>query len=79
MNARQAMRIALAANASYILFGASTEGVTQDMSEADAQRYEDAQRKLAWQMLRRAGFDEPMQADDIIAAVLGGHGGKSSG
>lgn len=78
MNARQARRIALAANASYILFGASTEGITLDMSDSDAQRYEKAQREMAWQMLRKAGFDEPMQADEIVAAVLGAHAGGGS-
>lgn len=72
MNKRQAMRIALAANASYILFGADTEAVTNSLSEEDRRRYEAAQTEMAWGMLRRAGFDQPMNADKIMAAVLAG-------
>ena len=70
MNKRQALRIALATNASYILFGAETEGVTNQLSDADAERYEEAQKEMAWAMLRRAGFDEPMNAPEIVAIVL---------
>lgn len=70
MNKRQAMRIALAANASYILFGASTDAVTDGLSEADRKRFEVAQAEMAWGMPRSAGFDEPMNAEAIMAAVL---------
>lgn len=70
MNKRQARRIALAANASYILFGAETAGVTDHLSEKDAKRYNAAQQEMAWAMLRRAGFDEPMNAPEIMAIVL---------
>lgn len=71
MNHRQAKRIALAANASYILFGAETGAITDNLSDADFERYQKAQNEMAWDMLRRAGFDEPMNATEIIAAVLG--------
>lgn len=70
MNKRQARRLALATNASYLLFGASADGITDDLCEADLQRYQAAQDEMAWAMLRRAGFNEPMQADAILAAVL---------
>jgi hypothetical protein len=71
MNQRQAMRIALAVNASYLLFGATTVCVTDSLSDADAERFSQAQKKMAQNMLRRAGFDEPMLEDEIIAKVLG--------
>lgn len=71
MNKKQARRIALATNASYLLFGASTDAVTDLLSEDDGRRYEDAQKEMALAMLRRAGFEYPMQANEIIAAVLG--------
>lgn len=70
MNKRQARRIALATNASYLLFGASTDGVTDRLTDADSQKYHDAQNELAWDMLRRAGFSQPMHAHEIVAAVL---------
>lgn len=72
MNKSQARRIALATEASYILLGASTDGITDFLSAADAQRFCDAQSEIAWQMLRRAGFDVPMNAHEILAKVLGG-------
>jgi hypothetical protein len=71
MNKRQAQRIALAVNASYLLFGASTDAITDHLSDADVRRYEDAQKELARAMLCRAGFEEPLHADRILAAVLG--------
>jgi len=71
VNRRQAQRIALAINASYLLFGATTDAVTDHLSEQDARRYEDAQKEMALAMLRRAGFDTPMHANAILAAVLG--------
>ncbi|WP_425953046.1 hypothetical protein [Ralstonia pseudosolanacearum] len=70
MNQRQAMRIALGVNASYILFGAATAVVTDGMSEEDAARYESAQKKMAEDMLKRAGLDHAMSAEEIISAVL---------
>lgn len=70
MNKRQARRIALAANGSYILFGAETDGVTSHFSDKDAERYSAAQQEMAWAMLRRAGFDKPMNAPEIMAVVL---------
>lgn len=72
MNKRQATRMALAVEASYILLGASTDGITQHLSEIDAQRFVDAQHALAWAMLKRAGFEHPMNASEILARVLGG-------
>lgn len=71
MNKQQAQRIALAANASYLLFGASTDAVTDLLSPVDVRRYEAAQKEIAMSMLRRAGFEHPMHADEIVAAVLG--------
>lgn len=70
MNHRQAKRIALAVNASYILFGAETAAVTDYLPDVDADRYRLAQAEMAQEMLRRAGFTEPMQAGEIVAAVL---------
>lgn len=70
MNKRQAKRIALATNASYILFGAPTNAITDHLSAADTVRFEDAQQELAYAMLRQAGFSEPMQPHDILVAVL---------
>lgn len=71
MNRKQAQRIALAVNASYLLFGAKTDAVTDHLSPADVRRYENAQKEMALAMLRRAGFEHPMHADEILAAVLG--------
>lgn len=71
MNKRQARRIALAAEASYLLFGAETGAITDNLSDADAKRFREVQIEMAWDMLRRAGFEEPMNADEILAAVLG--------
>jgi len=71
MNKQQARRIALAVEASYILLGAETACITDKLSEADAMRFKQAQQEIAWRMLRKAGFDGPMNADDIVAAVLG--------
>lgn len=71
MNKRQAMRIALATEASYILFGASTDAVTELLSHTDVLKVTQAQKEMALRMLRRAGFDAPMQGDAIVAAVLG--------
>lgn len=71
MNKQQAKRIALATEASYILHGAETHAVTDLLSDKDGERFRVAQKELAWDMLRKAGFDEPMQPDEIITAVLG--------
>ena len=70
MNQRQAMRIALAVEASYILLGAETSCVTDNLSDADGERFKRAQKEMAWSMLKRAGFEEPMNADEIVSAVL---------
>jgi hypothetical protein len=74
VNKRQAKRIAIAVNASYILFGADTDSVTELLSEKDIVRFQEAQTEMAWNMLRSAGFDHPMQAHEIMAAVLGPSG-----
>jgi hypothetical protein len=71
MNKRQARRIALATEASYLLFGAETAAITDNLSDVDAKRFRDAQVEIAWAMLRQAGFEEPMNAHEILAAVLG--------
>lgn len=71
MNKRQAKRIALAVEASYILNGAETDAVTDHLSDADINVFHEAQQEMAWEMLRRAGFDRPMHAHEIMAAVLG--------
>lgn len=72
MNMTQARRIALATEASYILFGASTDAITDLLCDADAERFRKAQTELANQMLRRAGFNAPMNADQIVEVVLHG-------
>lgn len=71
MNKRQAKRIVMATEASYILFGASTDSVTDLLNEKDHTRFCEAQHDLAYELLRRAGFDEPMHAHEIVAAVIG--------
>jgi hypothetical protein len=71
VNKSQAKRIALAVNASYILFGAETDAVTSVLSAKDIHRFQEAQNEMAWDMLRSAGFDKPMQADEILSSVLG--------
>lgn len=71
MNKRQARRIALAVNASYILFGADTVAVSDKLSDADWLRYCDAQNQMALEMLRKAGFESPMNAEEILERVLG--------
>lgn len=71
MNKRQARRIALATEASYILFGAETHAITDRLSDADMRRFCEAQEQMAWEMLRKAGFSRPMLAEDILIEVLG--------
>lgn len=71
MNKRQARRVALAVEASYLLFGAETAAITEKLNDADAKRVREAQEEMAWSMLRKAGFERPMQAEEIIAAVIG--------
>jgi hypothetical protein len=44
--------------------------VTDLLSDADALRFREAQLKMAWDMLRRAGFDEPGCPEEIIKKVL---------
>lgn len=73
MNKRQARRIALATEASYILFGAETVSILRKLNQADATRVHEAQVEMAWGMLRQAGFDRPMDADEILMEVLGEH------
>lgn len=46
MNKRQARRIALAVEASYILFGAETDCIVDKLSDADAERFKIAQKEL---------------------------------
>lgn len=71
MNKRQAMRIALAVEASYILFGAETGGLERMLSDKEYDKFKAAQEELAYSMLKRAGFDEPMNYDEIVQIVMG--------
>lgn len=72
MNKQQAMCIALATEASYILTGAQTDAICEQLSDDDADRVRQAQKEMAEGMLKRAGFNSPMLADEILTAVLNG-------
>lgn len=72
MTKRQAYRIALATNASYILLGAETECIAALLSDKDNEKFLVAQREMAWRMLKQAGFDRPMNAEEVVCCVLNG-------
>lgn len=71
MNKAQARRIALAIEGSYILHGASADGMTDFLSQADIERVSAAQRELGLELLRRAGFDHPCHYNEIYMKVIG--------
>lgn len=71
MNARQAKRISLAINGSYLLFSDHIGGeLSSSLTFADVARLQKAQGELGAELLRRAGFEEPMQPDEIVRVVL---------
>lgn len=70
MNKRQAWRIALAVEASYILHGASSDGLEGLISEADEVKVQAAQQRLGEELLRRAGLERPMHYEEIVATIL---------
>ena len=71
MTKQQARRIALAIEASYILFGAETGCIYELLSEKEYEKFKVAQEELAYSMLKKAGFTEALNADDIVRIVMG--------
>ena len=69
MTEKQLRRAVLAINASYLLLGADTVGFLDLLSEKDQERFERAQEKIAFGMLKRAGFDGPVSYDEIMAEL----------
>lgn len=72
MNKKQARRIALAYEGSFLVGSGmdSSEGLTKNLSQADHDRISEEQQKLGYQLLKRAGFTSPMEEQEIIDAVL---------
>lgn len=71
MNQRQAKRIALAVEGSFILFGATSDTVTDWMTPEELAKFHAAHDALGRELLRRAGFDRPMHGDEILRVVMG--------
>jgi hypothetical protein len=72
MNKRQAMRLALALEGTYIIQSDTGDAVTNYLSEKDIVRFQEAQREIGRQLLRRAGFDRPLSVGEFIKIISEG-------
>lgn len=69
MTEKEMSRAVLAINASYLLLGADTVGFLDLLSDKDQERFKKAQEKIAYGMLKKAGFDGPVSYDEILARL----------
>ncbi len=74
MNARQAKRIVLWMNGSYMVaadhYGLSDEDAER-LSEEDLRRLNNAQTEIGLEMMRRSGLPEHTTPDNILSLVMG--------
>lgn len=72
MNQRQAKRIALATAGAEILLGNTIACIDDNLTVADAERFEKARKELAYSWLKRAGFPGHCPSStEILKTVLG--------
>ena len=69
MNKKQALRAALIAEASAILAGNPMDCISENLSTPDMELFENARRDIAKGMLRRAGVETVMSADEILSDI----------